>query len=92
MDDAPTVRVRSRRAGMFADRYDLFRTSDGKLEADSFGSVEQAETWAKEQGWAIEPPCPWTDADECSMAAERSVAATDKPIPGCTDHNRKEAR
>lgn len=32
--------------------------------------------------------CPWSDADECAMAAERSVAGTDGEIAGCADHGR----
>lgn len=32
--------------------------------------------------------CPWTDAEECAMAAERSVAGTDGVIPGCEVHGR----
>lgn len=32
--------------------------------------------------------CPWSDAEECSMAAERSVAGTDDDIPPCITHAR----
>lgn len=32
------------------------------------------------------PRCPWTDADECSTARERSVAGTANPIPDCPIH------
>lgn len=33
-------------------------------------------------------PCPWSDAEECAMAAERSVAGTDDDVPPCITHAR----
>jgi hypothetical protein len=30
--------------------------------------------------------CPWTSADECATARERSVAGTSDPIPSCPIH------
>lgn len=38
--------------------------------------------------WRDESGCPWTSADECATAAERSVAGTNDPIPGCVTHHR----
>jgi hypothetical protein len=34
------------------------------------------------------PRCPWTSADECATAAERSVAGIGGVIPGCAVHGR----
>ena len=31
-------------------------------------------------------PCPWTSADECAMARERSVAGISDDIPPCDGH------
>jgi hypothetical protein len=39
-----------------------------------------------------ETTCPWTDADECAMAAERSVAGTSDTVPGCAEHERPATR
>lgn len=33
-----------------------------------------------------QPPCPWSDADECAMARERSVAGISNVIPACPVH------
>ena len=30
--------------------------------------------------------CPWTSADECAMARERSVAGISNDIPSCDVH------
>lgn len=32
--------------------------------------------------------CPWSSVEECAMAAERAVAGTAAPIPGCAVHGR----
>ena len=32
--------------------------------------------------------CPWESADECAMAAERSVAGVSDTVPGCAYHGR----
>lgn len=37
-------------------------------------------------GCRFSDACPYTDADECAMARERSVAGTDAPIPSCPEH------
>ena len=46
--------------------------------------MQVTDSRAEEEG--PEGECPWENADECSMARERSVAGVSDVIPDCPVH------